>query len=185
MRILGVNPYVLVSAARAEKLQPGWRKPMPVLVRINRMAKKAWRINMMPTWKEVFIYICTVRKASNTTVGDRVEVEVEFDTKYRSGPSNKIPPFFKKALAKNSKARKGYNALIPSRQKEIIRYLSSLKSKDAQDCNLAKVLNVLSGSEDRFMGRSWSNRKWFCTECCGKRYCFIWPSIHIFYFLKG
>jgi hypothetical protein len=47
--MIGVNPYVLVTAAQAATLRAGWRKPMPVLVRINDQAVDAWRTNMMPT----------------------------------------------------------------------------------------------------------------------------------------
>ncbi len=48
MKIINGNPYILVSEARATALKPGWRKPMPVMVRVNGEPKKAWPINMMP-----------------------------------------------------------------------------------------------------------------------------------------
>jgi hypothetical protein len=46
--------------------------------------------------------------------------------------------------------------LIPSRRKEILRYLSWLKSEEARERNVAKVIRVLSGSKERYMARSWS-----------------------------
>ena len=48
IKIHGINPYVLVSAKRAAELKPGWRKPIPVLVRINEKPDEPWRINMLP-----------------------------------------------------------------------------------------------------------------------------------------
>ena len=30
-----INPYILVTATQARTIKPGWRKPLPVLVRIN------------------------------------------------------------------------------------------------------------------------------------------------------
>jgi hypothetical protein len=48
MKIHGVNPYVLVNAERASELKPGWRKPVPVLVRIKGKPEEPWSINMMP-----------------------------------------------------------------------------------------------------------------------------------------
>lgn len=33
--ITGVNPYVPVSPALASRIEPGWRKPIPVLVHLN------------------------------------------------------------------------------------------------------------------------------------------------------
>src|SRR5690348_13173036 len=49
IRMRGINPYVHVSASRANQLRKDWRKPMPVLTRVNgEPAAKPWRINMMP-----------------------------------------------------------------------------------------------------------------------------------------
>jgi uncharacterized protein YdeI (YjbR/CyaY-like superfamily) len=66
-----------------------------------------------------------------------------------------MPSWFRAALAKNQKARKAWVALIPSRKKEILRYVSRLKSLEARFRNLARALQVLSGKGGRFMGRSW------------------------------
>ena len=155
MKITGINPYVLVSAARAKKLKPGWRKPMPVLVRINGKPEKGWKINMMPVGDGSFyLYLDgNVRKASGTGVGDKVEVEVEFDATYKGGPAE-LPAWFKSALNKSVVARKSWSALPPSRQKEIVRYLSGLKSKEAQERNLQKAMHMLEGKKGRWMGRS-------------------------------
>src|SRR5215470_15540764 len=141
IKILGVNPYVLVSAKRASKLKPNWRKPMPVLVRINRQPKQASRINMMPIGDGSFrLYLNgVIRKASGSGVGDRVEVEVRFDANYRSGPAHPMPAWFRAALRKGPLAGKNWEALIPSRKKEILRYLAALKSEEARERNLVRA----------------------------------------------
>ena len=158
IKIIGVNPYVIVSALRAKSLKPGWRKPMPVLVRINDEPKEAWHINMMPRGDGSFyLYLHgEVRKASKTKVGDRVTVEVEFDREYRNGPQHEMPEWFGIPLSKNRKASKSFDALSPSRQKEILRYFANLKSDEARERNVKRALAVLSGSKERFMGRSWN-----------------------------
>lgn len=52
IKIFNGNPYVYVRAARARAIKPGWRKPLPVLIRINgEPEKEPWRINMMPIGK--------------------------------------------------------------------------------------------------------------------------------------
>lgn len=160
IKIHGVNPYVLVSAERASQLKPEWRKPMPVLVRINGEPEEPWRINMMPVGDGSFrLYLHgNIRKASATRVGDRVKVEVRFDAKYRSGPQP-MPAWFRTALARNPTAKQNWSALIPSRQKEILRYLAALKSTEARERNLTRALGVLSGEPARFMARSWSGGK--------------------------
>lgn len=158
IKIRDGNPYVYVSAARAKTIKPNWRKPLPVLVRINGQPRKAWRINMMPTGKGSFyLYLHgDVRKASDTKVGDRVQVTLSFDAAYRNGPLHPMPTWFRTPLAKNSRAKKAWQALTPSRQKEILRYFSWLKTPAARARNVARVLRVLSGSKGRFMARSWN-----------------------------
>ncbi|HKY21812.1 MAG TPA: DUF1905 domain-containing protein [Vicinamibacterales bacterium] len=158
IRIFNGNPYVYVSATRARAIKPGWRRPLPVLVRVNgQPAVKPWRINMMPIGKgDFYLYLHgDVRRASHTKVGDRVRVEVEFDAAYRNGPMHPMPSWFRVPLARNAKAFAAWKALIPSRKKEILRYFSWLKSPEARDRNVARALHVLSGKGGRFMARSW------------------------------
>jgi bacteriocin resistance YdeI/OmpD-like protein/uncharacterized protein DUF1905 len=161
IEIHGVNPYLLVSAKRASKLKPGWRKPMPVLVKINGKPEQSWRINLMPVGDGSFrLYLHGgVRKATNTGVGDRVRVEVRLDAKYRGGPMHPMPAWFRSALAKNPTAKENWDALIRSRQKEVLRYFAALKSPEAHERNLARALQALSGGPTRFMARSWSGGK--------------------------
>jgi hypothetical protein len=157
INIFNGNPYILVSAARAKELKPGWRKPLPVLVQIDGKPDVPWRINMMPIGNGSFyLYLHgIVRKASRTKVGDRVRVAVSFDSRYSGGPMHPLPSWFRIPLNRDTRARKSWDALIPSRQKEILRYFSWLKSKEARDRNVAKALHVLSGKEGRFMARAW------------------------------
>ena len=159
IRIRGINPFILVSAARANTIKPGWRRPLPVLVRINDKPEKAWRINMMPVGDGSFyLYLHgDVRKESGTKVGDHVRVEIDFDEGYRNGPLHPMPAWFKEALAGNPQAMKNWTALIPSRKKEILRYFSRLSSMDARGRNLDRALHVLSGRTGRFMARTWKN----------------------------
>jgi hypothetical protein len=159
IKMRGVNPFVLVSARRAKAIKPGWRKPLPVLVRLNGKPTKAWRINMMPMGNGSFyLYLHgEIRKASGTAVGDRVLVEIEFDAAYRSGPQQPMPGWLRRALAGNPVAQKNWAALVPSRKKEILRYFAHLKSPEARARNLARILQVLSGEPGRFMARPWKN----------------------------
>ena len=157
IKIRGINPFVLVSASRANAIRPGWRKPLPVLVRINGEPAKAWRINMMPVGDgRFYLYLHgEVRKASGSAVGDRVRVEIEFDASYRNGPQHPLPAWFKRGLAGNPQAMKNWKALTPSRRKEVLRYFSRLSSPEARARNLARALDMLSGESGRFMGRGW------------------------------
>jgi hypothetical protein len=157
IEIRGINPFVLVSAERAAKLKPDWRKPMPVRIQVNGKPDIPWRINMMPAGDgSFFLYLHgQVRKDSGTAVGHVVSVTIEFDGRYEGGPSNLMPSWFRDELRRNPKARQGWDGLPPSRQKEITRYLVQLKSPQAQQRNVQRALHVLAGGKARFMGRAW------------------------------
>lgn len=161
IRIIGVNPYVLVTANKAAALKPDWRKPMPVSLQINGDESLEWRTNMMPTGEGTFcLYLHgEMRKASKTEVGDTVTVKVWFNETYRNGPQDPIPDWFRKPLAKSPTATANWEKLTPSRQKEILRYLANLKSDEAKQRNLARLMRSLGGEPTRFMGRHWENGK--------------------------
>lgn len=134
---------------------------MPVLIRINGKPDEPWRINMMPIGDGSFyLYLHgDVRKASRTDLGDTVEVEITFDAEYRNGPQHPMPEWFSDRLSTDRKAAANWEALIPSRKKEILRYFARLKSQEAIERNLQKAMHVLSGKAGRFMARSWENGK--------------------------
>ena len=117
VKIRSVNPYVLVSARRTAQIKSSWRRPLPVLVRVNGHPKAPWRINMMPVGDGSFyLYLHgEVRKASKTKVGDRVAIEVCFDSAYRNGPMHAMPAWFGAALRENLTAAKAWKELPPSR----------------------------------------------------------------------
>jgi hypothetical protein len=146
----GINPFVLISAAQATELKPGWRKPMPVRVRINGKPRTPWCINLMPVGNGSFyLYLRSdVRKASGTKVGRRVKLEIAFDSASHGGPGA-LPDWFEAALAKDAEAKAAWMKLTPGRQKEIARYLASLKSPEARSPNLARALGVLSEKQGR------------------------------------
>lgn len=153
------NPYVLVSSEQATALKAGWKKPMPVVVQINGQPVPPWHINMMPIGDGSFyLYLHgDVRDASDTKVGDQVTVDIQFDADYISGPQHPMPDWFSAALTTHPVAKAHWDALIPSRKKEILRYFSWLKSQDAINRNLEKAVHVLSGKPGRFMARDWKN----------------------------
>src|SRR6267378_3136368 len=103
-----INPYVFVSVARAAKIRKGWRKPLPVRIRVNGNPKTPWRINMMPIGDGSFyLYLHgDVRKSSGTKVGASVAVELRFDAKYKNGPQHRTPSRFKAALKKTREPRR-------------------------------------------------------------------------------
>ncbi len=159
--VRGINPYVHISAKRAAVIKANWRRPMPVLVQVNRKPNPAWEINMMPAGHgEFYLYLHkTVRLASNTKVGDMISIELKFHDKYVTGPQHPLPNLFQELLKNSSKAHMNWDKLSPSRKKEILRNFRSLKSEDARNRNIYKAIYVLEGNKTRFMARNWEDGK--------------------------
>jgi hypothetical protein len=155
--IVGVNPYVEVPAEHIARLRPGSRKPVPVLVRINRGPTVPWRTNLMPTGDGSFrLYLHgQMRATANVEVGDEVRVELAVDHDYVSSPPHPMPQWFQAALDADSRVNGNWLKLSPSQRKEVVRYLGALKSPDARERNLQRALSVLRGEPGRFVGRNW------------------------------
>ena len=160
IELVGVNPYVRLDAGHAEILGPGWRRPMPVVLRING-APKLWRTNAMPVGEGAFnLYLHgEMRHASGTAVGDSVTLEIWFDAAYVNGPQHPVPDWFQEALELDTAARAGWERLPPSRQKELLRYFARLKSAEAIERNLNSAVHVLAGNAGHYMGRDWVDGK--------------------------
>jgi hypothetical protein len=152
-----INPFVLVSAARAARLKAGWRKPLPVRVRVNGKPEVPWRTNLMPVGDGGFyLYLHGMaRKASATKVGDIALLELEFDEAYKGGPAHPMPSWFREALDANLGAKLAWDVFVPSLRKEVLRYFAHLKSAEAKARNLRLIMHMLSGGRGRFLGRSW------------------------------
>lgn len=158
IELRGINPYVMVSEARAQQIRPDWKRPIPVTVQVNGQPEPPARVNMMPAGDGSFLLYLdgAIRKASATTVGDTVEVSLAFDDSYRGGPAHAMPAEFAARLDANPVAKARWDQLSPSLQKEMLRYLTRLKSDAARTRNIEQALNVLNGAKVRFMARAWN-----------------------------
>ncbi len=147
---IGINPYVLLPAMVLKDLfnTAGKEKgPIPVRGKLNGHAFLQTLVKYSGKWR---LYLNgTMRTAAGIDVGDMADVEIEFD------PGERILTMHSKlaaALQKNKKARFVFDTLVPSRQKEIIRYINSLKTEESVERNINKALAFLLGKE-RFVGR--------------------------------
>ena len=77
-------------------------------------------------------------KGANATVGDRVAftIEQDFDQKSRDSPMSKE---FRKMLLDHD-VHVAFKSLIPSKRKEILRYMAHLKTPEAKMRNMEKVI---------------------------------------------
>ena len=92
------------------------------------------------------LYLNGPMRASAGIDGDGVgrigHVELDYDPVPRTVP---MPAPFEKALKKNKTAKAEFEKLSPSRQKEILRYLGSMKTEESLLRNVGKVLKHLVG----------------------------------------
>jgi Bacteriocin-protection, YdeI or OmpD-Associated/Domain of unknown function (DUF1905) len=155
--VRGINPYVRVTAKKAQRLKADWRKPLPVVLCIAKGLQHRWETNLMPVGDGSFyLYLHgPIRRAAAAAVGDRIRVKLQFNASYRNGPIHTMPSWFLDALRGAPDALRNWQRLIPSRQKEILRYFAALKSPAAQARNVARALVVLSGHAGRFLARDW------------------------------
>ncbi len=143
--IIGVNPYLNVPQKILTAIfkQAGKDKgPIPVTGKLNDKPFIQTLVRYQGKWR---LYLNTpMRKAAGIDVGDKATVEIAFDPKPRVEP---MPPKFKLALSKDKTAKEAYEKLIPSRKKEILRYLNSMKTEASLEKNIEKFLLHLHGKK--------------------------------------
>lgn len=83
-------------------------------------------------------------KAAKVAVGATAKFNVEQDTTPAHGPVPSMPKPLKEALREN-KLENTFMTLSPSRRKEIMRYLTSLKSEETRTKHIVRLMAMLKG----------------------------------------
>ena len=142
---LGINPVVDPpdDVLQAIFEQAGRSKgPIPVCGRLNGAEFIQTLVKYKGAWR---LYINgQMLTDSGLTVSDSVEIEIEFDPRPREVA---MPAKLKNALARDSKAKKAFGSLSPSRQKEVFRYINSLRTDESIARNVEKILRQMKGDE--------------------------------------
>ena len=149
--IIGINPFVLVPDGILNALfKTNGKDKGPIRVKgtINGVAYRQTLVKYQGKWR---LYINTkMLKNSPQRVGETIEISVGFDRSDRAI----LPPHpkLKVALNGNPKAKAKFEALAPSLQQEIVRYISFLKTEASVERNIERAINFLLGKES-FVGR--------------------------------
>ncbi len=150
IEIIGINPFVFVpeKILAAVFKQAGKDKGhIPITGTINDKPYKQTLVRFKDEWR---LYInTTMLKDSPKRIGEIVELTVIFDPVDRTLTAH---PRLKRALKENTPAKAVFDALPKSRQQEIIRYISHLKTEESIDRNIDKAIDFLCG-KGRFVGR--------------------------------
>lgn len=144
------NPFVCMPSTILSKVfQQANKNTGAIQVRgtINGKRYQQTLVKYSGKWR---LYVnLKMLKNSPKRIGETVKVEIEFDPSDRTV---KPHPKLVKAIAENEKAMEVFEKLSPSRKKEIIRYISNLKTEKSVENNIARAVNFLLGKE-RFVGR--------------------------------
>lgn len=142
---IGINPYVGLPEDILNRIftQAGKSKgPIPVRGTLNGKKFKQTLVKYQGAWR---LYLNTpMHQDAGIDVGDNATVELELDPEPRIVPMH---PKFARALSKNKVAKATFEKLVPSRQKEILRYLNSMKTEESLVRNIEKVIQYLSGKK--------------------------------------
>ena len=141
---LGINPAVdppvevLASLFENSGKEKG---PIPVRGKINGADFTQTLVKFQGGWR---LYVNgEMLRSSGSKVGDEIEVEIEFDPRPREVA---MPVRLRNALKFDKKAKIAFAELTPSRQKEIFKYINSLRTEESIARNVEKILQQLKGT---------------------------------------
>jgi len=150
LEIIGINPFVPVPENVLSLLMAAAGKskgPIPIKGTLNGAEFQQTLVKYQGAWR---LYVNTAMlKNSPKRIGEMIQMTVSFDSSDRSIHPH---PKLLEALEQNKQAKEKFDALIPSLQKEIIRYISFLKTEASIDRNVAKAIDFLMG-KGSFVGR--------------------------------
>jgi bacteriocin resistance YdeI/OmpD-like protein len=150
IKIIGINPYVTVPETILKAIFNDAAKdkgPIPVNGIVNDKPYLQTLVKYAGEWR---LYINTIMlDNSPKRIGENIKITIAFDPKERK---IEMHPLLKKELGGNKEANAVFDKLPPSRQKEIIRYISHLKTEEKIKENVLKAINFLLG-KDKFVGR--------------------------------
>ncbi len=134
---VGFNPYVDVPSRVSETF--GIRGNVPVRGTLDGVD---FHSTLVPTggMRHRLYVNGEMRASAGVDVGDEVRFALEYDDEPRRVP---VPPALAAALDADDRASAAFDGLLPSRRKEILRYLNSLKTPESLERNIAKVIRNL------------------------------------------
>lgn len=154
IHIIGINPFVFVPEdilAEVFVQADRSKSPIPIKGTVNGEPYQQTLVKYRGDWR---LYINTnMLKGSPQRIGEKIDVSIAFDSADRAITPH---PELLRALSENKQARAAFDNLTPSLKKEIIRYISNLKTEISIMDNVQKAIDFLLG-KGRFVGRNPKN----------------------------
>ena len=151
IELLGINPFVFVPEDilkmifQQSKMNKGY---IPIRGTVNQLPYQQTLVKYKSAWR---LYInAKMLNNSPKRIGETIEITVEYDPSDRS---IKQHPKLVAAFQENEDAKAVFYSLTKSKQQEIVRYISRLKTEESIARNVKRAINFLNGKE-RFLGRA-------------------------------
>jgi hypothetical protein len=138
---VGINPCVSVPTTITSKMVAS-KGYIPIKGKIINYLFQQTLVPVKNAAHRLYVNGLMLR-GSNAKVGDTVKFTIEQDVAPRT-ISILMSTQFKKKLEDNN-LLSAFKKLIPSRQKEILKYLNYLKTDEARMRNMNKVISELKG----------------------------------------
>ncbi len=150
LKKIGINPYVSVPDKILKYLVQKAAKdrgPIPVAGEVNDRPFLQTLVKYAGEWR---LYINLIMlDNSPQRIGEKIRISIKYDPSDRTIEMHQS---LKDALNKNAKASLAFEKLPPSRRKEIVRYISNLKTDESRIKNVERAINHLEG-KGSFAGR--------------------------------
>ncbi len=150
LHIIDGNPYVSVPDDILRRLFDVAQKDkgsIPIHGTVNGRPYQQTLVRFRGDWR---LYVnMKMLPDSPRRIGETLTLTVAHDARDRSLTPH---PKLVSALQENETARRVFEELPPSRRKEIVRYIASLKQEKSVDRNVTRAVAFLLG-EGRFVGR--------------------------------
>ncbi|MDR0569860.1 MAG: YdeI/OmpD-associated family protein [Clostridiales Family XIII bacterium] len=150
LEIIGANPFVSVPQPILSNIFEAAGKDkgaIPIMGTVNGKPYTQTLVRFKGAWR---LYINTfMLKDSPRRIGEVIDVTVVFDGSDRT---IKPHPRWTEALESNETARAVFDGLSSSRKREIVRYISALKTEESVERNVKRAIDFLLG-DGRFVGR--------------------------------
>lgn len=150
LEIIVGNPFVFIPSKTLNNIFQQANKNKGAIPVKGKVNGKNYQQNLVKYSGDWRLYInMKMLKKSPKRIGEIIEIEIEFDPSDRTIEPH---PKFINALRDNTEAKEVFEKLSQSKQKEIVRYISNLKTEKSIDKNVKRAINFLLGKE-RFVGR--------------------------------
>ncbi len=150
IQIIGINPFVFVPEKVLESIFKKAGKDrghIPVCGTVNGKPYTQTLVKYSGHWR---LYInTTMLKDSPKRIGETIVLTISFDPSDRSIAMH---PRLAKALKDDKAAKAAFDKLPPSRRKEIVRYITALKTEESIERNVQRAIQSLLGN-GTFAGR--------------------------------